>query len=78
MPLSAAKVSTHIRVHRLNYNEKGNLSILMAPASFNSMLLLQHRELVLIVVRQIDQYITDVTQDRRLHKIRVYGLELIR
>lgn len=65
MPLSAAKVPTHIRIHRLNYNEKDNLSGLIVPTSTCSMLRPQNRELVLIVVRQIHQDITNVTGDQR-------------
>lgn len=50
MSLSVAKVPTHICIHKRNCNEKGNLSGLMAPASTSSLLLPQHRELVLKVV----------------------------
>lgn len=49
--LSTAKVPTHIRIHLLNYNKKGNLSGLMASANTSSMLLQQHSELVLKTVR---------------------------
>lgn len=65
MALSAATVPTHISITQLNYNEKGNLSGLMAPATTTSMLLPQHRELVLKAVRQLEQDVTDVTEDQR-------------
>lgn len=65
MTLSAAKVPTHICFHRQNYNEKGNLSSQMAPTNISSMLLSQHQKMVLRVVRQLDQDITNATRDKR-------------
>lgn len=65
MTLSAVKVPTYIRIHRLNYSEKGNLSSLMAPVSTSSILLRQHQELRLKAARQLDQNITDATVDQR-------------
>lgn len=65
MVLSAPTVSTHIRIHRLNYNEKENLSGLMAPVRASSMLLLQHRELEPRAAKQLDQDITDATDKQR-------------
>lgn len=50
----------------------------MALASKSSMLLLQHQELVLRTVRQLDQHIIDATGDLRLQRIRVYRVELSR
>lgn len=54
MVLSAAKVPTHILIHQLNYNQKGNLSGLIILASTTSRLLLQHWELVFKMARQLD------------------------
>lgn len=65
MTLSVAKLSGYIRIHRLNYTQKDNLSFLMAPASTSRMLLPHHWELVLNATRQIDQNITDATGDQR-------------
>lgn len=48
----------------------------MASPSTGSMTLPHHRELVLKVVRQIDQDITDVTGDLRWNKIRVHTVKL--
>lgn len=65
MTLFVAKVITHIRIHRLNYNGSGKLGGIMASASIRSMLLQQHRELVLKAARQLDQDITDTTGDQK-------------
>lgn len=78
MALSVAKVPTYIRIQRLSYNEKGNLGSLMAPASASSMLLPQHQELVLKMVRQLDQYVTNSTGDQRWYKIRLHGVDIYR
>lgn len=73
-----AKVPTHIRIHRPNYNEKDNPSGLMAATNTSSMLLPEHWKLVLKASRQQDQDITDVTGDHSWHKIRVHGVDLTR
>lgn len=62
MTLPAAKVPLHIHIHQVNYNEIGNLSGSMAPTSTSSILLPQHQELVLRVVRQLDQNITNARE----------------
>lgn len=63
MTLYAAEVPSHIRIHPLNYTPKRNLSGLMAHASTSSMIIHQHRELVLKAAREIDQDIIDATGD---------------
>lgn len=50
----AAKVPTHITILRRNYNEKSNLSCLMAHAGTSSMLLPQHQKLVMKVATKFD------------------------
>lgn len=76
--LSAAKVSSNIRIQWLNYNEKDNLSGLMTSTSTSIMLLPKHRELILKAARQLDQDITKAMRDQRWQKIRVHGVELSR
>lgn len=63
--LTIPKIRTHIHIHRLNYNYKGNLSSLFALERTSSMLLSKHQKLVLKAVRQIGQDITDTTGDQR-------------
>lgn len=78
MTLSAAKILSHIHIQQLNNNEKGNLSGLMVPAGNSSMVLPQHRELILCVARLSDQDIIVTTGDWRLPKVRVYRVDLDR
>lgn len=47
--LIAARVPTHIRILKLLYTKKGNLSGLMTPTGTSSILLPRNRELVLNV-----------------------------
>lgn len=65
MPLSEVKFPFHIHMYPLNYNEKGNLTCQMASTSTSSMLLPQHRELALRVVRQVHHDIINTTGYQR-------------
>lgn len=62
--LFPANVPTHIHIHQLTYNEKGNLGSLMAPARTSRIMLPQHWELVLKAARELDPDIIDVTEDQ--------------
>lgn len=74
--LSTAEIPTHIHIYRFNFNEKGSLSDLIEPASTSSLLLSQHRELILGPARKLEKNITDTTGDQRWHRIRVHRVEL--
>lgn len=76
MALYAVKAPFHIRIHRLNYTKKGNLSGLMTSPSTSSMMLSQQQELDLKAARQINQDIIDATEDQRWYKVGVYRVDL--
>lgn len=76
--LTAAKVTSHLRIYLLNYNEKGNLSGIIALMSTSSMLLPQHQELALKAASHVDQNIIDAKRDQIWHKFRAHVVDLER
>lgn len=59
-----SKVPTNIRIERLAYNKKGNLSELMKMTATSSMFLPQHNELLLQVEEKYDPEINNVKGDQ--------------
>lgn len=59
--LWANRVPAHIRIQRLAYNEKGNLSGLTGQAATSNMLLPLHRKILLCIARKWDSDMIDVT-----------------
>lgn len=76
--LAATRVLAYIRIQRLPYNKKGNLSGLMGMTATSSMILPPHRELLLQVARKFDLNIIDVTGNQRWHHLQVHGVDLNR
>lgn len=67
--LTANRIPAHIRIQRLSYNEKENISGLIGLAATRSMILPKYRKLLHRAARKYDSEIVDPTGDQRRHRV---------
>lgn len=67
-----------MRLQRLAYNEKGNLTRLLGVAVTTSIIIPAMKEVILVTARRIDQTIIDVTRDQRWYELQIHSVNLVR
>lgn len=76
--LSSKKIPSYVRLQRLIYTKKGNLSKLLKITAHSSLLLPMLRDIILTVVRCIDTDITDILCHQKWHRNRIHRVDLER
>lgn len=76
--LLTRKLHSHVRLQRLEYNEKGNLSGLLGVVVTSGMIFPAMKEAIVTTARKIDPAIVDVTGDQMWHLRQVHSVNLER
>ncbi|POS87913.1 hypothetical protein EPUL_000244 [Erysiphe pulchra] len=78
MMLLGMKAPAHLRLTRLKYNERGNLTGLTTAQTTAEAMIVRFKESILKVVLRFDPEITEITANQQWIRLKAHGVELSR